>query len=108
VESTNICDYSISAFTVDSSIHRLERGKQNLVRLYKKEVKYFTFENNSPEPFKILSLSKYGDVQLYLNKSDLEINRKNFRFDELHIKDFEVVSQQLNTLAIDTKNSEYC
>jgi hypothetical protein len=29
---------------IDSSVHRLERGKQNMLKLLKGEVRYFTFE----------------------------------------------------------------
>jgi hypothetical protein len=104
LEATIICNYSISVVSIDS----LEIGKPNFVKLHRGEVKYFTFDNNSPEPFKIISCSKFGDIKLYLNKSDLEINRNSFRFDELDIKKFEVVSEKLNTLAMDNNHPEYC
>jgi hypothetical protein len=33
VEATKLCDYSISARIVDSSLHKITRGKQNLLKL---------------------------------------------------------------------------
>ena len=35
VQATRTCDYAISVLQVDSSIHRLERGKQNMLKLLK-------------------------------------------------------------------------
>lgn len=60
VEATKTCDYSLSVLTVDSSIHNLKRGKQNLIKFPAGVVKYFTLDHYTNEPFKILSLAKYG------------------------------------------------
>ncbi len=60
VEAVKTCDYSLSVLTIDSSIHNLKRGKQNLIKFPAGVVKYFSLEHSTNEPFKILSLAKYG------------------------------------------------
>lgn len=37
------CDYTISALTLDSSIHRLQTGKQNILKFTKGFIQYFSF-----------------------------------------------------------------
>jgi len=49
-----------------------------LIKLAKGKVKYFSFEHPSAEPFKIVTLAKYGEVKLYINQSFLQVNRKAF------------------------------
>lgn len=44
VEAVKTCDYALSVLQIDSSIHRLERGKQNMLKLLKGETRFFTFE----------------------------------------------------------------
>jgi hypothetical protein len=43
VEAVTTCDYALSVLQLDSSIHRLERGKQNMLKLSKGQIRYFTF-----------------------------------------------------------------
>lgn len=43
VEAVKTCDYSLSFLTIDSSINNLKRGKQNMLKLTKGVVKYFSF-----------------------------------------------------------------
>ena len=56
----------------------LEKGKQNLLKLHKDQKKYFAFQKDNDEPFKIISISKFGDVKMYLNISSLNIQKKEF------------------------------
>ena len=83
LKANKVCDYTISVLTVDSSIHRLQMGKQNILRLNSGIVEYFSFEHYNNEPFRIISVMKYGDIQLHLNQSYLQVDRKAFTKDEL-------------------------
>ena len=88
VEATKSCDYAVSVLQLDSSIHRLERGRQNMLKLLKGEVRYFTFEQYSDQPFKIISISKFGDIKLYLNQSSKTPNKKTWTLEELNKDQF--------------------
>ncbi len=56
-----------------------------MLKLLKGEIRYFTFEQYTDEPFKILSLSRFGEVRLHLNKSGIAIDKRTFTTDELNI-----------------------
>jgi hypothetical protein len=88
VEAVKTCDYSLSVLTIDSSIHNLKRGKQNLIKFPTGVVKYFSLDHYTNEPFKILSLAKYGEINIYINQSGLSVNRKSFTTEELALDKF--------------------
>lgn len=83
VEATKVCDYSISVLSVDSSIHNLKRGKQNMIRFPEGVVKYFFMDHYTNEPFKIITLTKYGEIRMYLNQSSINVNKKSFTTSEI-------------------------
>lgn len=43
IQAVERCDFALSVLQLDSSIHRLERGKQNMLKLIKGEKRFFTF-----------------------------------------------------------------
>lgn len=49
---------------------KLERGKQNPLKLVKDSIKYFVFDSYN-EPFRIITMAKYGEVKFYLNRSEV-------------------------------------
>ena len=108
VEATKVCDYSISVLSVDSSIHSLKRGKQNMIRFPAGVVKYFFMEHYTSEPFKIVTLTKYGEIRMYLNQSSITVNKKSFTTAEIELEKFAYKSQHSNTLAVDTKHALFC
>jgi len=69
---------------------KLQRGALGYQNLKEGEVKYFTFRHLSDKAFKIISLHKYGHVEMYLSKTtpqgvvDLmnqpKINHKSFNY----------------------------
>ena len=108
VKARTVCDYTISVLTVDSSIHRLQMGKQNIVRLKKGAVEYFSFEHFNGEPFRIISVMKYGDIQLHLNQSGIAVDRKAFTKEELSLDKFSFRSSSSNTLTVTKDDKIYC
>ena len=94
--------------SVDSSIHSLKRGKQNMIRFPAGVVKYFFLEHYTAEPFRVLTLTKYGEIRMYLNQSSLSVDRKSFTTAEIALEKFAFKSQHSNTLAVDSSHSLFC
>ncbi len=61
------CGYSISISCTKTHITHLERGKLGYLKLQQGEVKYFMFHRLSSNPFKILSIHVYGEIDFYMN-----------------------------------------
>lgn len=59
-----------------------------MLKLAKGQIRYFTFEQYTDEPFKIISLSKFGEVRLYLNISTQAPNKKTWTTSELDASKF--------------------
>jgi hypothetical protein len=108
VEAVKTCDYSLSVLTIDSSIHNIKRGKQNLIKFPQGVVKYFSLDHYTNEPFKIISLTKYGEINIYINQSTLSVNRKSFTTSELALDKFAFKSQYSNSITIDASHPLFC
>ena len=59
-----------------------------MLKLKKGEFRYFTFEHYTNEPFKIISLARFGEVKLYLNVSSEGPNKKTWTVNELDVSKF--------------------
>ncbi len=103
-EAVKKCEYSITARTVELSLSRLERGKQALIKLKKGEVGYYLLKNRG-KSFKIISMLKYGDTQLYINRTNPEEGLFNLTD---HYKSFKQKSPHQNTLYMDSSSPDYC
>ena len=79
-----------------------------MLKLLKGEIRFFTFEQYTNEPFKIIALSKFGQVRLHLNQSIETPNKKTWTIDELNVKEFQTKSEYLNTINVGTKDKGYC
>jgi hypothetical protein len=104
------CAYSIGANLAvgERNLFKLERGILSHLSLKEGEVKYFTFKHLSESPFKILSLHKYGRVEMYLNQTNQEEVANFMTLKKVSYQDFQFRSEHKNRLLLNDTNRFFC
>ena len=87
---------------------KLERGTAGFLDLKEGEIKYYVFRHIAEKKgFKILSLHRYGHVQMYLNKTTpqkvLELANT-----EINYASFALNSPYQNRLVVEPESAIYC
>lgn len=108
VEATGPCPYSITATTSLKKILRVERGVTQNIKLSAGEIQLFVMHQSTKMSFKLLSLHEYGQIEIYLNRSDAVTIEKLASTKQVDIKKFQMKGQMKNRLVMLTDNPLFC
>jgi hypothetical protein len=103
VRARKSCAYTLTAALTQGKTHivKLERGVLGYCNLAENETKLYTFKHLSDQPFKIISLHKYGHVEFYLNKTTPDDIVTLMRREKVNLDEFTYHSDFKNRLILD-------
>jgi hypothetical protein len=64
------CDFSVTVTSTKNKVTRIVRGTSGFLNLQAGQMKLFLIENQSTKMIKLISMHRYGHVEIYLNRTD--------------------------------------
>ena len=102
------CPYSISISNTKYSVTKATRGVPVGINLEENEVKFVLFRHLSQAGFKLVTLEKFGSVDIYANVLDPNHLDTLKNQEDLDYKSFTFKGSYKDTLYIDSQDPNFC